>query len=170
MSCNSYTKLRQLDFDAVAAHGNKTHIAAPFIMNNLHNTQKVKGLLLIHFRCYVMVLQWNNTQLEQLDQKWSGGVLVDKPIFSEVWNSLHWHSGRVLMTWSRNSKLERIWKALAVLCPWAKHFYPHCWPRKQTYNIALYWFTCLILFALILYVASTIFQLNRDGSYWVEPY
>ena len=25
------------------------------------------------------------------------------------------------------------------------------------------------LFDLILYVSSTIFQLNRDGSYWVEP-
>ena len=27
----------------------------------------------------------------------------------------------------------------------------------------------LILFDLILYVPSTIFQLNRDGSSWVEP-
>ena len=25
------------------------------------------------------------------------------------------------------------------------------------------------LFDLILYVPSTIFQLNRDGSYWIEP-
>ena len=29
------------------------------------------------------------------------------------------------------------------------------------------WFVCL--FGLILYVPSTIFQLNRDGSSWVEP-
>ena len=31
--------------------------------------------------------------------------------------------------------------------------------------------TCLFvcLFVLILYVPSTIFQLNRDGSSWVEP-
>ena len=29
---------------------------------------------------------------------------------------------------------------------------------------------CLfVLFYLILYVPSTIFQLNRDGSFWVEP-
>ena len=27
----------------------------------------------------------------------------------------------------------------------------------------------VILFDLILYVPSTIFQLCRDGSYWVEP-
>ena len=27
----------------------------------------------------------------------------------------------------------------------------------------------LFLFDLILYVPSTIFQLNRDGSSWVEP-
>ena len=26
-----------------------------------------------------------------------------------------------------------------------------------------------VLFGLILYVPSTIFQLNRDGSSWVEP-
>ena len=26
-----------------------------------------------------------------------------------------------------------------------------------------------VLFDLILYVPSTIFQLNRDGSSWVEP-
>ena len=29
--------------------------------------------------------------------------------------------------------------------------------------------TNLILFDLILYAPSTIFQLNRDGSFWVEP-
>ena len=28
---------------------------------------------------------------------------------------------------------------------------------------------CLFLFDLILYVPSTIFQLNRDGSSWIEP-
>ena len=33
------------------------------------------------------------------------------------------------------------------------------------FNLVL--FVCL--FDLILYVASTIFQLNRDGSSWVEP-
>ena len=26
-----------------------------------------------------------------------------------------------------------------------------------------------VLFDLILYVPSTIFQLDRDGSFWVEP-
>ena len=33
--------------------------------------------------------------------------------------------------------------------------------------IGLFLFVCL--FDLILYVPSTIFQLNRDGSSWVEP-
>ena len=28
---------------------------------------------------------------------------------------------------------------------------------------------CFCLFDLILYIPSTIFQLNRDGSSWVEP-
>ena len=36
---------------------------------------------------------------------------------------------------------------------------PHCWKSHVTAN----------LFDLILYVPSTIFQLNRDGSSWVEP-
>ena len=30
-------------------------------------------------------------------------------------------------------------------------------------------FVCAVLFYLILYVPSTISQLNRDGSSWVEP-
>ena len=30
-------------------------------------------------------------------------------------------------------------------------------------------FRMFVLFDLILYVPSTIFQLNRDGSSWVEP-
>ena len=33
--------------------------------------------------------------------------------------------------------------------------------------ILIDWFVCF--FDLILYVPSTIFQLNRDGSFWVEP-
>ena len=37
----------------------------------------------------------------------------------------------------------------------------------QMYNIHGLCFVCL--FDLILYVPSTIFQLNRDGSSWVEP-
>ena len=36
---------------------------------------------------------------------------------------------------------------------------------KQMTNVV----TSMILFDLILYVPSTIFQLNRDGSSWVEP-
>ena len=28
---------------------------------------------------------------------------------------------------------------------------------------------CFVLFDLILKAPSTIFQLNRDGSFWVEP-
>ena len=37
------------------------------------------------------------------------------------------------------------------------------------FNIGIKLDFCLILFDLILYVHSTIFQLNRDGSSWVEP-
>ena len=33
----------------------------------------------------------------------------------------------------------------------------------------MYGKTCVCLFDLILYVSSTIFQLNRDRSSWVEP-
>ena len=39
---------------------------------------------------------------------------------------------------------------------------------KQTSKLC-YHITFVCLFDLILYVPSTIFQLNRDGSYWVEP-
>ena len=37
-------------------------------------------------------------------------------------------------------------------------------------NIFVYWnLQHVCLFDLILYIQSTIFQLNRDGSSWVEP-
>ena len=39
----------------------------------------------------------------------------------------------------------------------------------RSINIGIKLDFCLILFDLILYVPSTIFQLNRDGSSWVEP-
>ena len=35
--------------------------------------------------------------------------------------------------------------------------------------ILISFFSINVLFDLILYVPSTIFQLNRDGSSWVEP-
>ena len=38
---------------------------------------------------------------------------------------------------------------------------------QQPITNVLFCFVCLI--DLILYVPSTIFQLNRDGSFWVEP-
>ena len=37
---------------------------------------------------------------------------------------------------------------------------------KEKVKIIVYHFICL--FDLILYIPSTIFQLNRDGSSWVE--
>ena len=40
---------------------------------------------------------------------------------------------------------------------------------KQTCVIVILAFVFVSLFDLILYVPSTIFQLNRDGSSWVEP-
>ena len=43
-----------------------------------------------------------------------------------------------------------------------------CFLEKN--NIFLRFCLCIFdLFDLILYVSSTIFQLNRDGSSWVEP-
>ena len=33
-----------------------------------------------------------------------------------------------------------------------------------------FYINCLFLFDLILYVPSTIFQLNRDGSSWLNQY
>ena len=42
-------------------------------------------------------------------------------------------------------------------------------------KLCLYQYSCLLvflfffLFDLIIYVPSTIFQLNRDGSFWIEP-
>ena len=39
--------------------------------------------------------------------------------------------------------------------------------KKRNDNLFVCLFVCL--FDLILYVPSTIFQLNRDGSSWVEP-
>ena len=32
-----------------------------------------------------------------------------------------------------------------------------------------HWILLFCLFDLVLYIPSTIFQLNRDGSSWVEP-
>ena len=40
----------------------------------------------------------------------------------------------------------------------------YTWPFIRTGGSHLF-----ILFDLILYIPSTIFQLNRDGSSWVEP-
>ena len=44
-----------------------------------------------------------------------------------------------------------------------------CWERPDL--VALVCGVCLFvcLFDLIIYVPSTILQLNRDGSSWVEP-
>ena len=36
------------------------------------------------------------------------------------------------------------------------------WPLKTDFSV-------FVLFDLILYAPSTIFQLNRDGSSWVKP-
>ena len=41
-------------------------------------------------------------------------------------------------------------------------------PFNQTF-VCLFDFFVFCLFDLILYVPSTIFQLNRDGSSWIEP-
>ena len=45
-----------------------------------------------------------------------------------------------------------------------RNYYSDCVLAMPLYNI----FVCF-LFDLILYIPSTIFQLNRDGSSWVEP-
>ena len=41
--------------------------------------------------------------------------------------------------------------------------------HKISSEYEIYFCLVLCLFDLILYVPSTIFQLNRDGSSWVEP-
>ena len=41
-------------------------------------------------------------------------------------------------------------------------------PDQDSHLSGLTWVN-FVLFDLILYVPSTIFQLNRDGSVWVEP-
>ena len=48
-------------------------------------------------------------------------------------------------------------------------FVPTKLPIYQLLTITDYQTWCFCLFDLILYVSSTIFQLNRDGSSWVEP-
>ena len=40
---------------------------------------------------------------------------------------------------------------------------------KEEITVCLLECVCLFLFDLILDAPSTIFQLNRDGSSWVEP-
>ena len=40
---------------------------------------------------------------------------------------------------------------------------------QDFYSSNYRYFNLFILFDLILHVPSTIFQLNRDGSSWVEP-
>ena len=41
--------------------------------------------------------------------------------------------------------------------------------RVTKHFVIIFSKTRFVLFDLILYVPSTIFQLNRDGSSWVEP-
>ena len=41
--------------------------------------------------------------------------------------------------------------------------------RLEIFMFPQYYLDVVCLFDLILYVPSTIFQLNRDGSSWVEP-
>ena len=43
------------------------------------------------------------------------------------------------------------------------------WIQIRTDKMMILIFVCFCLFDLIRYVPSTIFQLNRDGSSWVEP-
>ena len=45
-----------------------------------------------------------------------------------------------------------------------------CNSHSPKYTFSVNWHTEVVcLFDLILYVPSTIFQLKRDGSSWVEP-
>ena len=66
------------------------------------------------------------------------------------------------------------WAVKKGFCAYAISNNPVCWPFTSRF-----WTLLLVdenthtfgfcLFDLILYVPSTIFQLNRDGSSWVEP-
>ena len=60
--------------------------------------------------------------------------------------------------------------------PYFEQLVSQIYPAKHQLNEAKSdteapFFTCFlfVLFDLILYVPSTIFQLYRDGSFWVEP-
>ena len=50
-------------------------------------------------------------------------------------------------------------------------FFQLCFLSSKSYLTSGYelFFYMICLFDLVLYVPSTIFQLNRDGSSWVEP-
>ena len=53
-------------------------------------------------------------------------------------------------------------------CSIIEMFVKHC-ATSICLSIMVFLFLIVCLFDLILYVPSTIFQLNRDGSSWVEP-
>ena len=66
------------------------------------------------------------------------------------------------------------WAVKKGFCAYAISNNPVCWPFTSRF-----WTLLLVdenthtfgfcMFDLIIYVPSTIFQLNRDGSSWVEP-
>ena len=62
-------------------------------------------------------------------------------------------------------KRDKIWGLPNILSLFHKEFNKFNNTRAQMLDLFIKWF----LFDLILYVPSTIFQLNRDGSSWVEP-
>ena len=47
--------------------------------------------------------------------------------------------------------------------------YPSSFYKDHKHDQRIWVEDNFVLFDLILYVPSTIFQLNRDGSSWVEP-
>ena len=157
---NDSTSMRQVPKECVVAHSHVslTHICLmdfPFLIN-LTIPFPILGLLGGIFNFY---LKFDRTFCKQ-----------------------------AVETLIRHSVLWRvIWVCTDFLCP-TKRMLGLCGLREEGLNhpsictcftnlknhvtcISIIVFVCLFvcLFDLILYVPSTIFQLNRDGSSWVEP-
>ena len=96
-----------------------------------------------------------------LVEKWENLFLITQSLSSDLANS-----DRPC----QNSVKEQSYQVLNFLS-FQHHISTLYYIVKWTWDFKnKIWLTCsIILFGLILYIPSTIFQLNGDGSFWVEP-
>ena len=110
---------------------------------------QMKGIIMLHFiRVYTV---WNDKQI--LRQKYN--ILENNNL-----TPLDMYNGPfqvILSNHKEDSINKRRVKVYAIFNP------STIFPLITTYLL------CYSLFDLILFVPSTFFQLNRDGSPWVEP-